>query len=82
MKIVEKQHGFTLLPYLSTIDMSPSRKALVREFASPQPTREVSIITHRGFLKRKLIERLRTEILLHIPPQFKEKKDAIVVGWV
>jgi LysR family hydrogen peroxide-inducible transcriptional activator len=82
MKIVEKQHGFTLLPYLSTIDMNAERKALVKEFVSPQPKREVSIIFHRGHLKRKLIERLKIEIMAHIPAYLKEKKDGYVVSWV
>jgi LysR family hydrogen peroxide-inducible transcriptional activator len=82
MKIVEKQHGFTLLPYLSTIDMNADRRELVKEFTFPQPKREVSIIFHRGHLKRKLIERLKIEIIAHIPSHLKEKKDGYVVSWV
>lgn len=82
MKIIEQQHGFTLLPYLATIDMPAERRELVRQFDTPKPKREVSIITHRGHLKRKLIERLRLEILAHIPAELKENADGIVVGWV
>jgi len=81
MKLVEQQYGFTLLPALATLDMTSERKALVREFASPQPQREVSIIIHRGYLKRKLIECLKNEILAHIPRSLQDKANGVVVGW-
>jgi len=81
IKLVEQRYGYTLLPALATLDMSPDRKALVREFAAPQPKREVSIIVHRGYLKKKLIECLKTEILTHIPVSLQDKADGVVVGW-
>jgi LysR family hydrogen peroxide-inducible transcriptional activator len=81
MKIVEQQYGFTLLPALATLDMKADRRALVREFVAPQPKREISLIIHRGYLKRKLIECLKAEILAHIPVSLQEKGDSVVVGW-
>lgn len=81
MKLVEQQYGFTLLPALATLDMNADRRALVREFISPQPKREVSIIIHRGYLKRKLIECLKSEILSHVPRSLQDKADGMVVGW-
>ncbi|MBC7921345.1 MAG: hydrogen peroxide-inducible genes activator, partial [Ferruginibacter sp.] len=81
IKLVESQRGFTLLPALATVDMGPDRRALVREFASPQPKREVSIIVHRGHLKKRLIECFKTEMLAHIPAPLREKADGVVVGW-
>ena len=67
IKLIDKQGGFTLLPYLATLDMEPHRRARLRPFESPQPVREVSLVMHRSFLKRKLINTFRTEILAHLP---------------
>ena len=67
VKLIDKQDGFTLLPYLATLDFDPVRKARLRPFAGPQPMRDVSLVMHRSFLKRSLINALRREILAHVP---------------
>ncbi len=67
IKLIDRQDGFTLLPFLATLDMDETRRARIRPFASPAPVREVSLIIHRSFLKRRLIDALRTEILQHLP---------------
>ncbi|WP_338876659.1 LysR substrate-binding domain-containing protein [Spirosoma sp. SC4-14] len=69
IKLVDKQDGFTLLPYLATLDMDDIRRARLRSFSEPDPVREVSLVMHRSFLKRKLINALKQEILLHIPAE-------------
>ena len=72
IRLIDKQDGFTLLPYLATVDMTDGRRERLRPFdqsagAGPQPVREVSIVIHRSFLKRQLIDALKTEILTHLP---------------
>lgn len=74
IKLVDKQAGFTLLPYLATLDMDDTRRARLRPFSAPEPVREVSLVMHRSFLKRKLINALKQEILLHIPTQLTAAK--------
>lgn len=69
IKLIDKQDGYTLLPYLATLDLDAVRKARIRPFATPQPVREVSLVIHRSFLKKKLIDALKAEILLHLPPE-------------
>src|SRR5690606_25509554 len=49
-RIVETQHGLTLLPELSVLDMPQEKKLLVHAFQEPQPQREVSLVVHRSFL--------------------------------
>ncbi|WP_210463398.1 hydrogen peroxide-inducible genes activator [Rufibacter roseolus] len=78
-RIVETQSGMTLLPELSVQDMSDEKKAMIRPFAEPQPLREVSLVVHRSFLKKKLIEALRDEILAHVPDGLKERHPVRVV---
>lgn len=72
IKLIEKQNGFTLLPYLATLDMDEARSARIRPFNEPVPVREVSLVMHRSFLKRKLINALKHEILAHLPKELME----------
>jgi len=67
-RIVEKQFGYTFLPELATFDMESERMKNVRSFHKPEPMREVSLITHRSFIKKRLINLLFNEIKAHIPP--------------
>ncbi|GAB3950283.1 LysR substrate-binding domain-containing protein [Spirosoma harenae] len=72
IKLIDKQGGFTLLPYLATLDMDSTRQSRLRSFAEPLPVREVSLVMHRSFLKRKLINTFKAEILAHLPKELVE----------
>jgi len=78
-KMVEGRFGYTILPELSTLDMSDKQKKNVRAFETPIPTREISMVMHRSFVKQRLIEILRDEILDHIPESMKNEKRGRVV---
>ncbi|MGM9509941.1 hydrogen peroxide-inducible genes activator [Larkinella sp. GY13] len=80
IKLIDKQDGFTLLPYLATLDMDAVRKARTRPFEAPQPVREVSLVMHRSFLKRKLIDALKQEIVTHLPAELTMKKKNTIVS--
>lgn len=71
---VERNEGITLLPELATLDMSPSKKMMLRYFKSPAPAREISIVTVKGFVKTKLIEVLKNEILEKLPDVISGKR--------
>lgn len=79
-RIVETQHGFTLLPELSVLDMPEEKLLLVRPFQEPQPLREISLVVHRSFLKKKLIEALQKEIVAAVPESIRERKKEQVVA--
>jgi LysR family transcriptional regulator, hydrogen peroxide-inducible genes activator len=74
-KFVEKNEGITLLPELATLDMSVGKKAMLRYFKSPAPVREISIVTVKGFVKKRLLEILKNSILEHLPQEVLEKKN-------
>ena len=80
-RIVEKQYGYTLLPELATFDLSERRKKYVKNFKDPKPVREVSLIIHRSFMKRKLIELLQKEIQSNIPQSLKDKDRGRLIHW-
>jgi len=80
-KIVDRHGGITLLPELATLDMPASEQQHLRWFKEPRPVREVSLVTHRSFLKRKLTEALFNEIQASIPANIRSKKNTRVIKW-
>ncbi|MGY0426937.1 MAG: LysR substrate-binding domain-containing protein [Polaribacter sp.] len=62
IKLSKEGLGMTLLPYLHTLDLSDIDKTHLREFKSPPPAREVSLIYHKSQLKMQLIEELKKTI--------------------
>ncbi|MFY0604220.1 MAG: hydrogen peroxide-inducible genes activator [Flavobacteriaceae bacterium] len=62
IKLSKEGLGMTLLPYLHTLDLNDKDKKHLREFLSPPPAREVSLIYHKSQLKMQLIEALKMTI--------------------
>ncbi len=79
-RIVEKQFGYTFLPELATIDMESLSTKYVKSFQKPEPMREVSLITHRSFIKKRLINLLFNEIKAHIPPHLLDKNRGKIIN--
>ena len=80
-KLVEQQYGYTLLPWLSLMDMEERKKKLVREFNKPVPKREISIVVKDTFLKEKMINAIKDKILDNIPEELKTLGDGMLVDW-
>jgi LysR family hydrogen peroxide-inducible transcriptional activator len=73
-RMVDMNNGATILPELALAEMSDRQRDRVRYFKSPEPAREVSIVMHRNFLKRRMIEALKNEILDFVPKRLRTKK--------
>lgn len=58
--MVDEEDGFTLLPYLAAHPFIQSKK--IKEFATPIPTREVSL-AHSSYFKRDVIKNSIVEII-------------------
>jgi len=78
-RMVDMNDGITILPELTTLDMTARQLQLIRHFKKPAPMREVSIVVHRDFVKKRLIEALKEEIIAAIPEKIKMNKDQYVV---
>ena len=70
-RMVELNDGITIIPELATLGLSTSQKHLIRNFKKPTPMREVSLVVYRDFLKKQLINALKSEILKTIPSKIK-----------
>lgn len=78
-RMVELNDGITILPELSTMGMMQKQKELIRVFKHPAPVREISIVTHRDFVKKRLVDVLKKTILASLPEKIvKNKKTGIV----
>jgi len=69
--IVDKNFGITIIPELATFNLSATEKKRLRVFKVPAPVRQISIITHREYVKHTLIGVLQESILSVIPEKMK-----------
>ncbi|MBB2146144.1 LysR family transcriptional regulator [Pedobacter sp. LMG 31464] len=80
IRMVDVNDGATLLPELALADLSAKQLNKVRYFKSPEPVREISLITHKNFIKKRMLNALREEILAIIPKTMKQRKKKDVIG--
>jgi LysR family transcriptional regulator, hydrogen peroxide-inducible genes activator len=73
-RMVDQNNGATILPELALTDLSDKQLDKVRYFKTPEPAREVSIVIQKNFLKRRMIEALKNEILEFVPKRMRSKK--------
>lgn len=78
-RMVELTDGITILPELATMDLNAKQQQQLRQFKRPAPMREVSLVVHRDFVKKRLIEILRNEIIAAVPDKIKKNKNSNVL---
>lgn len=78
LRFVKANGATTLLPYLSTTDFSAVERKHVSVFSSPTPYRTVSLVVHRHFVKKKLLEVLQKDIANKIVPLLPVKEKSRV----
>lgn len=59
LRITKARNGITILPYLATLDVTDEIKGKLTEFNRPIPVREIGLVTHKFFVKKKLLEELK-----------------------
>lgn len=79
-RMVELNDGITVLPQLATFDLNSNQQQLVRQFRKPAPMREVSMVVHRDFVKKRLIDVLKTEIMDSVPEKIRLNKSKNVIA--
>jgi LysR family hydrogen peroxide-inducible transcriptional activator len=72
--MVVNYQGFTLLPYLAARNLSDELQEQVRDFQGVIPTREVSLVHNRLFLKEKIINALEGKIIESLPDELQSLK--------
>jgi LysR family transcriptional regulator, hydrogen peroxide-inducible genes activator len=78
-RMVEINDGITILPELATVDLPARQQQLLRSFRKPVPMRQVSLVVHRDFVKKRLLELLRKEIIAAVPEKIRKNRNSNVV---
>lgn len=63
VKLSNEGFGYTLLPYLHTLDLNEKDKKNLIAFSDPKPAREISLIYSQNELKLQIIKALQESIL-------------------
>lgn len=74
-RLVDVNDGITIIPELATLDMTARQLGYLRHFKSPAPVRQVSLVTHRNYAKRRMLQALQESILSALPPKIKKNKN-------
>ena len=73
-KMVELSDGITILPELASMELTSKQQEQLRQFRRPAPMREVSLVVHRDFVKKRLVEILKKEIIAAVPDKIRKNK--------
>jgi len=79
IRIVEQSGGITIIPEMATHTLTDAQKLNLRPFVNPSPVREVSIVSHREFVKKKLLNTLAEEINASLPQSILDQSNSIVI---
>lgn len=81
INLIRNGNGYTLLPELAIKGLPEKEQASnVVKFKKPIPTREVSLVNSRSFLKQDIIEAIEQEIVMNLPKSIRSlKRDSIKI---
>lgn len=69
MRMVESGNGITFIPELAVMQLNDEQKKLVRPFAIPRPTRQITLITRTDFIRQAVLNILIASIKKAIPKE-------------
>jgi LysR family hydrogen peroxide-inducible transcriptional activator len=73
--LIKKNSGYTLLPELAVTELPADEyQQYIKKFKKPVPTREVSLVHSRSFLKETIIQALEEVILKNLPDKLRSLK--------
>ncbi len=73
INIVDKNEGLTVIPEMAISSLSEKQMKNVRPFKNTTPVREISLITRKDYLRERLIDILRDEILSVVPDTLQDE---------
>ncbi len=80
-RMVDINSGVTILPELSVQNYNEDQLEHIRYFKSPEPVREISLVTARNFVKKQAVDTLVKEVKAVVPERFMTKKKKEVMGF-
>ncbi len=80
IKMVDLNNGATIIPELALAELSNKQLMKIRPFRTPEPVREISLVTHKNFIKKRMLNAFKEEIMQVVPKSMKSKKKKDVIG--
>jgi LysR family transcriptional regulator, hydrogen peroxide-inducible genes activator len=74
MRFVKKNKAVTLLPFLATLDYPQNDKKFLHQLKSPLPVRTISLVVHKYFVKKSLLNALMLAIQEVVHLKFKNQE--------
>jgi LysR family transcriptional regulator, hydrogen peroxide-inducible genes activator len=78
-RMVDKSDGLTILPELAVLEFNQTQMKLIKRLRDPTPAREVSLVTHRDYIKNNLIKTLKGGVLEIVPTEMQKLRNKKVV---
>lgn len=81
MRFVRKNNGVTLLPLLATLDFLEDDLTYLKKFKAPIPVRVISLVAHKHFVKKKMLDLLTENIQQVVKPLLNKgrRKELVVL---
>jgi LysR family hydrogen peroxide-inducible transcriptional activator len=76
IELIDKGHGYTLLPAMAAERMPQSQRAQLKEIRSPIPTREISLVFRRSQYKQTILRAIGDCIKSHLPKEVYAKRNS------
>lgn len=68
MRFTKANNGVTILPYLATQELTKQEEEKLTAFSLPTPVRSIGLVTHKHFVKKKLLSQLQKIIKDSVTP--------------
>ena|SRR6218665_2419730 len=72
--MVDTNFGITIIPELVTLNFTKAQMKQLRYFKSPSPVREISLVTHRSYIRMNLVTAFKEMLLSVIPEEMKDER--------
>lgn len=69
IRIVDENGGYAIIPELHVPLLRKCQQGNVREMTDPEPSREISFVVHRNFVRERLLNILADAIRTIVPPE-------------
>jgi LysR family hydrogen peroxide-inducible transcriptional activator len=80
MRFVKKNKAVTLLPFLATLDFLEEDLKYLRQLKPPQPVRAISLVVHKHFVKKGILDSLTAAIQDVVKPLLADNSEEWLVA--
>ena len=80
IRFVKINKGLTMLPYLASLDFTTKEYKKITYLESPVPVRTIGLAVHKNFVKKQILDLMKSEIQDKILPLLNSAKEERVIS--